>query len=111
MDAMIQAAQIAVAASVLFVWTFRFHNVLKEFSQFGLSDLTRNLVGASKISLATLLIVGVWYPAVVFAASILMGVFMVGAQYHHFKFKSPMIKRLPSLILMILSFSIAYFSA
>ena len=52
MESLINLAQIVVALSVLFVWTLRFHNVLKEFKQFGLSDLTRNLVGATKISLA-----------------------------------------------------------
>ena len=56
---------IIIATSVLYVWTFRFHNVLKEFEQFGLSDLTRNLIGASKISLATLLIVSVWHTSLV----------------------------------------------
>lgn len=111
MNISIQFAQVVVAVSVLFVWTFRFHNVLKEFSQFGLSDLTRNLVGAAKIALSTLLIVGIWYPAVVMVASFLMALLMVGAQFHHFQAKNPMIKRLPSLILMILSFLITYFSA
>ena len=47
----------AVAISVVYVWVFRYHNVLKEFEQFGLGDTTRNLVGASKIVLATLLVV------------------------------------------------------
>ena len=41
--------QSAVAISVVYVWVFRYHNVLKEFEQFGLGDTTRNLVGASKI--------------------------------------------------------------
>ena len=47
MQTLINLAQIIVAISVLYVWTFRFHNVLKEFEQFGISDLTRNLVGAT----------------------------------------------------------------
>jgi len=94
--------QIAIAISVAYVWILRFHNVVKEFKEFGLNDLTRNFVGAAKISLATLLVAGIWYSSLVFISSILMGLFMMGAQYFHFKVKSPFIKRLPSLILLVL---------
>lgn len=110
MENFMNLAQIVVAVSVLFVWTFRFHNVLKEFKQFGLSDLTRNFVGATKIALSTLLVVGIWYSSLVFIPSILMGLLMVSAQYFHFKIKNPFIKHLPSLILLILCVVIAYLS-
>ena len=110
MEYLINLAQLIVAISVAYVWTFRFHNVLKEFEQFGLSDLTRNIVGATKISLATLLIVGIWYSSLVLIPSILMGLLMIGAQYFHFKISNPFIKHLPSLILLALSVFIAYAS-
>jgi len=110
MENFMNLAQIVVALSVLFVWTFRFHNVLKEFKQFGLSDLTRNFVGATKIALSTLLVVGIWYSSLVFIPSVLMGLLMVSAQYFHFKIKNPFIKHLPSLILLILCVVIAYLS-
>ena len=110
MENLLTLSQIIVTVSVLYVWTFRFHNVLKEFKQFGLSDLTRNIVGATKISLATLLVAGIWYPSLVLIPSILMGLLMVGAQYFHFKISNPFIKHLPSLILLVLSSFIAYFS-
>ena len=110
MENLINLAQIVVAISVLFVWTFRMQNVLKVFEQFGLSDLIRNLVGATKISLATLLIVGIWCSSLVLIPSILMGMFMIAAQYFHFKIKNPLIKHLPSLILLILCAFIAYSS-
>ena len=110
MENLLTLSQIIVTVSVVYVWTFRFHNVLKEFKQFGLSDLTRNIVGATKISLATLLVAGIWYPSLVLIPSIFMGLLMVGAQYFHFKVSNPLIKHLPSLILLILSSFIAYFS-
>ena len=110
MENLIFLAQVIVAISVVFVWTFRFHNVLKEFQQFGLSDLTRNLIGATKISLATLLVVGIWYSSLVLVPAILMGLLMIGAQYFHFKVRNPFIKHLPSLILLILCTVIAYSS-
>lgn len=96
------AAQIIVAISVAYVWIFRYNAIIKEFKQFGLSDLTRTIVGASKVSLATLLIAGIWYPSLTPIPSILMGLFMLAAQYFHFKIKNPFIKHLPSLFFLIL---------
>ena len=110
MENLLNITQLIVAISVLYVWIFRFHNVLKEFEQFGLSDLTRNIVGATKISLATLLIVGIWYSSLVLIPSILMGLLMICAQYFHFKIKNSFIKRLPSLILLILCVLVALLS-
>ncbi len=110
MENLINLSQIIVAISVLYVWTFRFHNVLKEFEQFGFSDLTRNIVGATKTSLATLLIAGIWYPSLVLIPSVLMGLLMIGAQFFHYKINNPFIKHLPSLILLVLSTFIAYSS-
>jgi len=46
----------------------------------------------------------------VFIPAVLMGLFMVGAQYFHFKAKNPFIKHLPSLILLILSAFLAFTS-
>lgn len=107
MDELTKLVQVAIAASVAYVWIFRFHNVIKEFKEFGLSDLTRNFVGASKIALSTLLVAGIWYPSLVFIPAVLMGLFMIGAQYFHFKVKNPFIKHLPSLILLILCVFVA----
>ena len=107
MEDLIKLAQLTVAVSVAYVWIFRFQNVLKEFKQFGLNDLTRNLIGATKISLATLLVAGIWYPSLVLIPSVIMGLLMVSAQYFHFKINNPFIKHLPSLILLILCVFIA----
>ena len=110
MENLVKLAQLTVAISVAYVWIFRYHNVLKEFKQFGLSDLTRIFIGATKISLATLLVVGIWHPSLVLIPSILMGLLMISAQYFHFKISNPFIKHLPSLILLILSAFIALLS-
>jgi len=103
-------AQIIVATSVAYVWIFRYDVIINEFKQFGLSDLTRTFVGAFKISLATLLIVGIWYPSLIPIPSILMGLFMLAAQYFHFKLKNPFVKHLPSLFLLILCVFVALVS-
>ena len=95
-------AQIIVAVSVAYVWIFRYHVIVREFKQFGLSDLIRTFVGALKVSLATLLFAGIWFPQLVTIPAILMGLCMVAAQYFHFKIKNPFIKHLPSLIFLLL---------
>ena len=105
----IKIVQLSIALSVAYVWIFRFHNVLKEFTSFGLSDVVRNFVGASKTALSTLLIVGIWYNELVLVSSVLMGLSMVSAQYFHFKVKNPFQQRLPSLLLFVLCGLVAFF--
>lgn len=99
---LILLSQIVIAVSVYYVWIFRYFNVIKEFEQFGLSDVTRNFVGAAKISMSALLLVGIWFPDIIIIAAGVMGFFMIGAQFFHFKIKNSFIKHLPSLILLIL---------
>jgi len=110
MENLLCLAQLVVALSVAYVWIFRYDNVVKEFKQFGLNELTRNFVGATKIALATLLVAGIWYPLLVQIPSVLMGLFMIAAQYFHFKIKNPFSKHLPSLILLMLCAIIALLS-
>jgi len=104
-------AQIIVALSIVIIWVFRFYNVEKEFKLYRLSDLTRNIVGASKIALSTLLVAGIWYPGLVLIPALLMAFLMVAAQYFHFKLKHPFLYHVPSLVLLILCLFIAAVSA
>ena len=100
-------AQIIVAISILYIWIFRFENIVKEFHQYGLSNLTRSLVGSAKIALSTLLIAGIWYSDLVLIPALLIAFLMLSAQYFHFKASNPWVKHLPSLFLMILCLFIA----
>ena len=100
------AAQLIIAISIVIVWVFRFDNIVLEFKQYGLSTLTRSMVGAAKLVLATLLVVGIWYPALVLIPALLMGFLMICAQYFHFKVNNPFQKRIPALFLLILCFYI-----
>jgi hypothetical protein len=100
-------AQVIVAVSIVIVWVFRFDNIVKEFKQYGLSDLTRTMVGNAKIALATLLVAGIWYPSLVLIPALLMAFLMVSAQYFHFKVNNPWQKRMPSLFLLLLCLFIA----
>lgn len=107
MDKILLAAQLIVAFSVLYVWIFRFENIIIEFKQYGLSDLIRNIVGAFKISLSALLIAGIFYPGLILFSSLSMAFFMFCAQLAHIKVKNPWVKFIPSLIFLILSLLIA----
>ena len=104
------ATQLLVAKSVAYVWVFRYEVIIKEFKQFELSDLTRTSVGAFKVALATLLVTGIWYPSLITIPAIIMALFMLAAQFFHFKIKNLFIKHLPSLILMVLCVFIAFVS-
>ena len=100
-------AQVIVALSIAYVWIFRFDNIVKEFKQYGLSDLTRTIIGSSKIALSTLLVAGIWYPDLVLIPALLIAFLMLSAQYFHFKVCNPWQKHMPSLFLLMLSLFIA----
>jgi hypothetical protein len=100
-------AQLIIAISVAYVWVFRFDNIVIEFKQYGLSNLIREMVGASKIALATLLVAGIWYSSLVLIPALFMAFLMLSAQYFHFKVNNSWQKRVPSLLLLILSLFIA----
>jgi len=100
-------AQVIVALSIAYVWIFRFDNIVKEFNQYGLSDLTRSIVGSAKIALSTLLVAGIWYSNLVLVPALLIAFLMLSAQYFHFKMGNPWPKHMPSLLLLILSLFIA----
>lgn len=100
-------AQVIIALSIGYVWIFRFDNIVTEFKQFGLSDLTRTIVGATKIALSTLLVAGIRHPDLVLIPALLIAFLMLSAQYFHFKAGNPWPKHMPSLFLLILCLFIA----
>lgn len=104
-------AQIIIAVSVAYVWIFRYDNLVIEFKQYGIADLLRNMVGATKIALSTLLIAGIWYPALVLTPALLMVGLMGCAQLAHIKVKNPWPKFVPSAMLLVLSLFVAGVSA
>lgn len=107
MHALVIISQIIIAISIIIVWVFRFDNIVVEFKQYGLPDVVRNMVGALKIALSTLLITGIWYPELVAIPAMLMAFLMACAQVAHFKVKNPWQKHLPSLFLLFLSLFVA----
>jgi uncharacterized oligopeptide transporter (OPT) family protein len=86
-------AQLVVSVSIIIVWVFRFDNIVKEFHQYGLSDLTRSI--------------GIWYPSLVLVPILLMAFLMLSAQYFHFKVNNSWQKRVPSSFLLLLCLFVA----
>lgn len=102
------AAQVIIALSVYFVWVFHLENVVKEFHEYHLSDLTRNAVGAFKMSLSALLLVGIWYPSLVLIPAVLMAFMMLCAQFFHARAHHVWSRYIPSLGLLLLSLFVAW---
>ena len=102
MNILIILAQLIIAISILSVWTLRYQNVDRDFNNFKLSNKVKNIVGATKISLSTALILGIWYPDLIFFSTLSLALFMIAAQYFHFKVANPIVKKAPSFILLIL---------
>ena len=111
MENLATLAQLVVSVSVIIVWVFRYDNIVVEFKQYGISDLLRNIVGASKISLATIFLLAICYEGLpIVEASLGMAFFMICAQIAHIKVKNPLIKYVPSFIFLVLSLFIAAFN-
>ena len=108
MHRLVIAAQVVIALSVAFVWIIHFPNVVREFHEYGLSDRMRSLVGETKITLSTLLIIGIWYPALVLIPALIMAFLMACAQIAHIRAKHPWQKYVPSFGLLALSLFVAW---
>ena len=104
------ACQIIVSVSVLYIWVFRYDNIILEFKHYGYSDLLRNAVGASKISISAIMIMGIWFNEVVVYASLSMAFFMLCAQASHLKVKNPIVKFIPSFVFLLMSLFVAAFN-
>jgi uncharacterized membrane protein YphA (DoxX/SURF4 family) len=73
-----------------------------EFLVYGLPGWAVYLVGFLKIVAALALIVGIWLPALVFPAVVVIGVLMVGAIAMHVRVSDPLKKSIPALIMLVL---------
>jgi hypothetical protein len=108
------AIQIVIAVSIFNVWIIRFgkptswrggsaQNMKEEFNAYGLPGWFMMLIGALKLILATLLVIGIWVPGLVTPAAIGMAVLMLGAIAMHIKIKDSLNKSLPAFSFLVLS--------
>lgn len=119
MELLTSIAQIIIAAGIVNVWILRFNkkttyrggsakNMKEEFAAYGLPPSVMMLVGALKLGLAALLIIGFWVPNLVQPAAMGMALLMVGALFMHVKVGDPMVKSLPALAMLLLSALVAF---
>ncbi len=114
--------QLIIAIGIYNVWIIRFAKPTKwrggtatdmksEFEVYGVPVWFMMVIGFLKVTLATILIAGIYFPDVVGPAAIGMTALMSGAIGMHIKVKDPLMKSLPaftvfslSLFLVIVSF-------
>lgn len=113
-------AQIIVGLGILNVWVIRFNrstgyrggdakNMREEFLAYGLPVWSMYVIGVFKITLALMLLIGVWVEVLVLPAAIGMAALMAGAISMHIKVKDPPKKALPATTVFILSIVAAVF--
>jgi hypothetical protein len=107
--------QIIIAFGLINVWLVRFNkptkyrgagaaNMTDEFAAYGLPKWFMYMVGAGKILIAALMIFGFWVPAVIYPASVLLAVLMVGAVSMHIKVKDPFVRSVPAMLILLMAF-------
>ena len=103
--------QLIVALGLINVWLVRFHkptqyrgkgaaNMEQEFKAYGLPTWFMYLVGAAKMLIAALLVIGLWAPAVVLPAAALLVILMIGAVAMHVKVRDAFIRTVPALVML-----------
>lgn len=116
------ACQLLIALGIFNVWVLRAGrptrwrpegaaDMAEEFRRYGFPDWVRPWVGAAKLSLAVLLVVGIWVSELAAAAGLAMALFMAVAVGAHFKVGDPPVRALPSFTLLALSLFVAWANA
>ena len=107
-------AQTVAALWILTVWFVRFNkdtgyrggdatNMKEEFAEYGIPEKAMYAIGATKVGLATAMLVGHKVPKLVRPASAGLASLMVGAIGMHAKVKDPAKRSLPAATVLVLS--------
>jgi len=111
--------QLIVALGILNVWFLRStlvtpfrggeaRSLREEFRTYGLSDAVFYVIGFLKVTCATLLVAGLWFPMVTRPAALLLAALMFGALAMHLKVKDAPVKSLPALVMLSLSLWVSF---
>jgi uncharacterized membrane protein HdeD (DUF308 family) len=114
-------AQIAAALWILNVWILRFDketdfrggdatNMREEFDVYGFPSNAVYVVGGLKITLAILLLIGIWIEELVLPAAIGLALLMAGAIAMHVRVGDPPKRALPAVSVLTLSVIAAIFA-
>jgi uncharacterized membrane protein YphA (DoxX/SURF4 family) len=99
--------QAFVAASIFFVWVVRYDNIRQEFTQYGLPDGLRDLVGILKLTFSLLLLIGIGQGVFAVLGGVGIALLMGCAFIVHMRAKTQAVKRIPCLTLLVISLFIA----
>lgn len=114
MEYIAYASQLIIALGIFNVWFLRFgrstqyrggdaSNMTEEFAVYGLPGWSVFAIGFLKVTAASLLLAGIFYPVLILPAAGTIFALMLGAFAMHIKVKDPFMKSLPALSLLILS--------
>ena len=109
-----------VSLTIINVWLFRSSkstlyrggnasNLYEEFEVYGLSDYFL-IIGIIKVSLAVLLLVGIFYKKLTIFSASGIAIMMLAAAYFHFSVGDELIKALPSSAMLLSCIIIIYSS-
>ena len=107
----IQVLQIIVAFGLLNVWLVRANwatsyrggnakNIKEEFAVYGLPGWFCTAIGFAKVTLAILLLAGLWFPFLIFPAAAIIAVLMIGAVAMHVKVGDSIAKTMPAATML-----------
>lgn len=107
-------AQVGAALWILNVWFRRFDrdtgyrggdatNMREEFEEYGLPPAAMYAVGATKVGLAIMLLIGLFVPKVVRPAAVGLALFMLGAIGMHVRVHDPIKRATPAMTVLTLS--------
>ncbi len=117
MDTLQKVLQIIVALGLLNVWLLRCskkttyrgkgaESMRGEFEAYGLPTWFMWLTGVLKIGVAVALLVGIWMPALVQPAALVLILLMLGAFGMHLKVKDPLKAAVPALVMLVMALAI-----
>lgn len=115
-------AQTGAALWILNVWFLRFdkdtgyrgggaENMKDEFANYGLPKESVYVVGAAKVGLAVLMLIGLKAPKLTRPASLGLAAFMVGALGMHAKVGDPLERSIPAISTLAASLTAAAFAS
>ena len=118
MEILREVLQVIVALGLLNVWLVRAHKstpyrggdaktIRDEFAAYGLPAFMMYVVGGLKVIIALMMLAGIWLQVFVLPAAAVLILLMIGAFIMHLKVKDPLIKAVPSLLMLSMAIAIA----
>lgn len=102
MKIILVSSQLAIAATLINVWVFRYRQMIEEFQYYQLPNWLRDFTCVSKLLLAIGLIVGVWVPSLTIFSAQLLALYMLCALVAHVRVRNPILKAVPALAVLSL---------